>query len=283
MHSIYNTEHEILSREEELELIKKYQSTGCKQSIDRLVACNVLLVYKCARKSGLLNSYPDGADDIIQNGMLGLIKAIKKFDTSRGIKLSTYSVNWINQSMLREVQKGEFSTNIGYPVHHSRVASILRHIMKTDDVDERNCYALYILECAAREVDVVYGESQIIESFLFMQTRTFSGNEQYGDISDSDYGCYFDLVDDGYQSPEELHNGVVVENLVKQMIDEVGGHSKAMRLRFGIETYHEQTLEEVGVQFGVTRECVRLWENKHLSLYRTWLHWNGYEKLSDIL
>jgi RNA polymerase primary sigma factor len=285
--SIYKTDHEILRKEEELTLIIKSQA-GDQLALQRLIECNIKLVYSFARKGGYLWSYPDKEDDIIQVGMLGLLHAIKKFDAERGMRLSTYSGNWIIQYISRSFKQGEHDSAISYPVHHARIVSILRHIDREHEITESNVFGLYVLECIGRGINsTTHTEAQVINSFTFMKSGQFSGDAIMDIGSDVDEKrCFFDTVECHEPNPERTLMNEDMSRLIHRMFGEVNLSDRdknVLRLRFGVGIYDELTLEEIGVQYDIVRERVRQIQNTGLMKCETWLHWNGYNEISDVL
>lgn len=243
------------SNETLCELIRQ----GNKQAEQDLCIKNKRLVAKYASAYHKLKGNKLEYDDLEQSGMLGLIKAAKKFDIQRGNAFSTYAVYWIQQSINREIADHGFTVRL--PVH------VMEKIAKVEKIDKR--LAMEGIEFSERKKEI----AQEMEMSISMVEQCFQLRNEYLSIKSLDVPVgededttLLELIEaSDYMSPEKI----VEENELREslwlMIDDLKDRERAVIIkRFGLENGRPMTLEAVGEEFNVTRERIRQIEAKAL-------------------
>ena len=226
---------ERLTHIEELELVKDYQLTGNKDSLNKLIEGNEGLVHKLVSKFPMRSS-TCSYHDLYQEGMLGFIHAVEKFQPERGCRLSTYSYNWINAYVRRYYQN--HSRNIRIPVHMSdkqfqlnrQVEALTNELGRTPTRDE------------VREVN------EKVDTIMTSMVNCVSLNAVVGDSSELE-----ELVG-GVDNTEEFESTVDCEILLQKLRDEVSARDYNILIkRFGLDGSGERTLSELAEEFDITR------------------------------
>ena len=222
-----------------------------KQSRDHLTSANLRLVVSIARK--YINQAGMGLLDLVQEGNAGLIRAVDKFEYERGFKFSTYATWWIRQAIQRGL--ADQSRTIRIPVHMvetmGRVARVVRELSTELGREPTNA------EIAAALPDETPAMTpQRVEEIRKLGREPVSLQSPVGDEGDAELG---ELIPDEYAvSPLD----VVADRMRREQIEHVlasldGREQRVLRLRFGLDDGHARTLEEVGKEFGLTRERIR--------------------------
>lgn len=219
---------------------------------DYLIKANTRLVVSIARKY-IGHGVP--FLDLIQEGNLGLIRAVEKYDYQRGFRFSTYATWWIRQSITRAI--ADQSRTIRVPVH---MADRLRHLYKASQELEQSLGRSPTVEELSVQMDM---GGDKIQWMLQVAQPTVSLEMPVGDEDDSDFGMY--VEDENSPSPAQ----VVYQNMLRERVDQVLStlsprEARILRLRFGLGHDRPYTLEEVGQKFGLTRERIRQIEGKAL-------------------
>jgi RNA polymerase primary sigma factor len=219
---------------------------------DYLIKANTRLVVSIARKY-IGHGVP--FLDLIQEGNLGLIRAVEKYDYQRGFRFSTYATWWIRQSITRAI--ADQSRTIRVPVH---MADRLRHLYKASQELEQSLGRSPTVEELSAKLNM---GGDKIQWMLQVAQPTVSLEMPVGDEDDSDFGMY--VEDENSPSPAQ----VVYENMLRERVDQVLStlsprEARILRLRFGLGHDRPYTLEEVGQKFGLTRERIRQIEGKAL-------------------
>jgi RNA polymerase primary sigma factor len=246
--------YKVLDKEEELELLTKIES-GNVEAKNQLILSNLRLVVNIAKgytKKGM------SFIDLISEGNFGLIHAIEKFDTSKGFRFSTYAVWWIKQAISKAViNKGR---DIRIPSYrYDLLNRVNRYIMSK--VKEDGFYPS--IENISNELDI---NPDKVEKILLDFQDTMSLNMSIGD----DIFLEDTLINDDTGT---LEDKVIEEIGRRQVIDMVNGlndrEKEILKLRFGLDGYEIHTLEEIGLEFNITRERVRQIEKRTLQKLRT--------------
>lgn len=245
----------VLDPETELTLARKVQQ-GDVRAKQELVRHNLRLVVSIAKR--YLNRGMSFLD-LIQEGNLGLMKAVEKFDPERGYKFSTYATWWVRQGITRSLS--DKSRTIRIPVHMVELISKLKKaIKKLSSKSGHIPSEKEIAQELSMDLNKVKEIIQIMEAPISLHSPVNS--DEGGDLEDF-------ITDDGNISPESSANGVLLGTDINKALKCLTLKEAAViRLRFGLDCGQERTLEEVGKILGVTRERVRQLEFRALKKLR---------------
>lgn len=257
----------LLSADEEVELAKKMEE-GDAESKKRLAEANLRLVVSIAKRyvgRGMLFL------DLIQEGNLGLIKAVEKFDYRKGYKFSTYATWWIRQAITRAI--ADQARTIRIPVHMvetiNKLIRVQRQLLQELG---REPYPEEIAKEMQLPVDRVREIQKISQEPVSLETPI-------GEEEDSHLGDF--IQDDNVPVPAEAAAFTLLKEQLTEVLDTLTEREqKVLRLRFGLDDGRARTLEEVGKEFDVTRERIRQIEAKALRKLR---HPSRSRKLKDYL
>jgi RNA polymerase primary sigma factor len=227
-----------------------------KQARDRLIQGNFRLVISIAKQ---YQGYGVPFLDLIQEGNLGLMRAIDKFDYHRGYKLSTYATWWIRQAVGRAV--ADYGRNIRLPVHMNER---LRRLYRLSQRMEQELGRKPTTEELSEEMGIPPSKVQVM---LGLSQDTLSLEMPVGEEQESELGQF--IEDEVSPAPEDRASHELLHEDVEEALETLSPReSRILRLRFGLYDGHSYTLEEVGRKFGLTRERVRQIEKHALRRLR---------------
>ena len=257
----------LLSPEEEIELAIRIKDND-QEAKDRLTKANLRLVVSIAKRyvgRGMMFL------DLIQEGNLGLIKAVDKFDYTKGFKFSTYATWWIRQAITRAI--ADQARTIRIPVH---MVETIHKVSRS----QRELLQKYGREATTEEIAADIGMSaEKVREIMKISQDPVSLETPIGEADDSHLGDF--IPDDDNPTPEDAASYQLLREQLNEVLHTLSPREeKVLKLRFGLEDGRTRTLEEVGQEFQITRERIRQIEAKALRKIR---HPSRSKRLKDFL
>lgn len=246
-----------LSQEDEQRLTRQIRE-GNKEAKALLIKSNLKLVVMIAKKVVHKSALP--MTDLIQEGNIGLMVALDKFNHRFGYRFSTYAAWWVKQSIFKAISEQSHSMKI--PVY---IQETLSKYSKVKREMENKTNKTVSVEEVAKKMNI---EAEKIDRFLNAYTKTLSLEADFA-VSDNSEVKLIDVIEDKRTTAQGQAEYEALQNDIKTMINFLKEREQAViRFRFGLGEAKKRTLEEIGNMFGVTKECIRQTETRALKKLR---------------
>jgi RNA polymerase primary sigma factor len=247
----------LLTRAEEVELIQKARN-NCAESEKTLIERNILLCYKIGHQ---FKTPSVGLDDLVQEGIRGLSKAIEKFDLSTGLRFGTYAGYWIRQKMILYINNTK--SNVRIPINTSNVILKIKKAKRALKVQGKELTA----ENIAKQAEITVKKYKIVEKYMAIRVESLDADIMDGDDSShSKEAVVEDYADDRMRKAEDIKSiKDCIEDLFRDREREI------MVQRYGLDGQGKRTLEVISHEFNLSRERIRQIEDACLRKMRLWL------------
>jgi len=252
------SKYDVLSPEEEKELFYRIKQ-GDDIALNKMFNCNLKLVISIAKNFSSNKDYKGvGIPDLIQEGNIGLLEAIQRFDPDRGFKFSTYATWWIRQKILKAIT--DQSRTVRIPLHMYEKINKLNNVQRQLSTllgNELTTEELAIaMDMSIEKIEQLLIDQYIYEDSVSLDMPVRNSEKEVEDT-------YLDLIEDKNMTTEEE----AVQHLFREDVDDLlkkltPRERKIIKLRYGFYDDYCMTLEEVGQEFGVTRERIRQIQKK---------------------
>ena len=260
----------LLKREDEIEVARRIREGGPESELAKVILtnANLRLVVSIARQYGY-RGMP--LSDLVQEGNIGLMRAVEKFEPDRGFKFSTYASWWIRQSIIRAIESQVRTIRI--PIYKLEVINKVRHMQK-------EMYHELGIEPSLEEVAERLGlDPRKVNALMKLTREPMSLDAPIADDSESSLGDF--LADDHTEAPSEAIEDASLKDEINQVLCSLSPREeKVLRMRYGIGEPAHYSLEAIGAQFNLTRERIRQIEIKALQKLR---HVDGCQQLAGLL
>ena len=252
-----------LTLEEEQELAKRAKD-GDEKAKNELIKANLKLVVSVARK--VIHSSKLPMIDLIQEGNVGLMVAVDKFNWKLGYRFSTYASWWIKQSMFKAISEQSHSVKI--PVY---IQETLSKYSKVKSEMEKESLKEVKISDVAKKMNM---DAEKIDNYLNAYKKTLSLEGDY-EMQNGSEVKLIDIIEDKKSS---VHAEIEYESMKKDVVKMLNGlkdrEQKVITMRFGLNGLEKQTLEEIGKIYGVTKECIRQTESRALNKLKNNISFN---------
>ncbi|NLY77554.1 MAG: RNA polymerase sigma factor RpoD/SigA [Tissierellia bacterium] len=256
------------------ELIAQYQKSGDLNIRNKIIINNIGLVYSAAKKK--IKSYSCfTVEDLVQEGIIGMIKSIEKFDITKNTSFSTYAYYWICQQMDRAIMNNGYLIRLPAYIYE-KLNTILRiennYLTQNEEID---------LEILCSQTNITEQEYRIINSYKTRYSHFTSLNSVTNIDSDESYVELQDYIPCQDQSIEDIIISYDLQEQIKKILNSLTPKEReVLKLRYGLNGEEPLTLEAIGNKYNLTRERIRQIENKALNKIRKL---NSNKELKDYL